>query len=222
MFLLWTPAILLALPLKDLLGRVAVGVAFSVLWLLRVAAGIKYEIHHPAASIDGIPVKPNNHNRADGKAIIASKHMSIMEAAVLMAHIPNPFFIIKRELMWIPIYGWAFWRLGMQPVNRKQGATYMRRLSDSVAEKIKSGMTLVIFPEGTRTRPGAGIKLRRGLLFIAESLKLPIVPVGLDTGLYWPKKGRMHSGTANIWFESPLPSTASLEEIAEAIQRHSA
>jgi hypothetical protein len=59
-------------------------------------------------------------------------------------------------------------------------------------------------------------------MFIAESLKLPILPIGTDSGLYWPKRGKMSPGTANVWFEPFLPSTASLEEIAEAIGRHSA
>jgi hypothetical protein len=59
-------------------------------------------------------------------------------------------------------------------------------------------------------------------MFIAESLKLPILPIGTDSGLYWPKRGKMSPGTANVWFEPLLPSTASLEEIADAIGRHSA
>jgi 1-acyl-sn-glycerol-3-phosphate acyltransferase len=83
-------------------------------------------------------------------------------------------------------------------------------------------MILIIFPEGTRARPGKKVKLKRGLLFIAQNLKLPILPVGTDSGLYWPKKGKMKSGTANIWFEQVLPPTASLDEISDAINQHSA
>ncbi|NMA32715.1 MAG: hypothetical protein GX944_02175, partial [Alphaproteobacteria bacterium] len=66
------------------------------------------------------------------------------------------------------------------------------------------------------------IKIKSGLLFIAEKLKLPIIPVGTDSGLYWPKKGWIKSGTANLWFENLLPSTATKEEIAKAIGKHSA
>ncbi|MCQ2598753.1 MAG: 1-acyl-sn-glycerol-3-phosphate acyltransferase, partial [Alphaproteobacteria bacterium] len=73
-----------------------------------------------------------------------------------------------------------------------------------------------------RTKPGHPVPLKRGLLFLAHQLKLPILPVGTDTGLYWPKHGRMHSGTANIWFEPMLPCNASLDEINNAINKHSA
>ena len=84
------------------------------------------------------------------------------------------------------------------------------------------GQVLIIFPEGTRAKPGQKVKLKRGLLFLAHELKLPILPVGTDAGLYWPKRGRVHSGTANVWFEPMLPCNASLDEIADAINRHSA
>jgi 1-acyl-sn-glycerol-3-phosphate acyltransferase len=140
----------------------------------------------------------------------------------LITHIPNSFFIIKRELMWIPIYGWAFWRMGLQPVNRTTGSTNMQKLTAAVAEKIMDKMILIIYPEGTRARPGQKIKLKRGLLFIAENLKLPILPVGTDAGLYWPKKGKMKPGTANLYFEPMLPCTATLPEIENALSRHSA
>jgi 1-acyl-sn-glycerol-3-phosphate acyltransferase len=83
-------------------------------------------------------------------------------------------------------------------------------------------MTLVIFPEGTRTKPGQRPKLKRGLMFIAQSLKLPVQPVGTDAGLYWPKRGRMNPGTACVYFEPLLPATASLDDIHDAINRHSA
>lgn len=222
-FVLWSPLLLLALPWAKLTRRFVLADAAGVLWLARIIVGIRYKIHYPSFTDEyGIPEIQSNHLRADGKAIIAAKHMSILEIAVLGTHIPNIFFIMKQELMWIPIYGWAFWRMGLQPVHRARGATNMQKLARSVAAKIKSGLILAIFPEGTRAKPGQPVKLKRGLLFIAETLKLPIQPVGTDSGLFWPKKGRMHSGIANVWFEPMLPPTASLEEISDAINRHSA
>ena len=221
-FVSWSPLLLLGLPSKRLSRFFVLKDAAGVLWLARVIAGIKYQVHYPPKEENGVPFKRNENDRFDGKAIIGAKHMSILEVAVLSKHIPNAFFIIKRELMWIPIYGWAFWRMGLQPVNRATGATNIQKLTDAVAKKIMDKMILIIFPEGTRTKPGQKVKLKRGLLFIAESLKLPIMPVGTDSGLYWPKRGRMHRGTANVYFEPILPCTASLEDIREAINRHSA
>jgi 1-acyl-sn-glycerol-3-phosphate acyltransferase len=196
--------------------------AWGVLFLARVIAGIKYEIHYPMVDDEnGIPFKHNINQRLDGRAIIAAKHTSMLEVAILVTHVPNSFFIIKRELLWIPVYGWAFKRIGLVGVNRKRGATNMNILAEKVTETIMQGMTLIIFPEGTRVAPGQRVKLKRGLLFLANSLKLPIMPVGTDAGLYWPKRGKLRAGTANVYFEHELPSTATLDEISEAINRHS-
>ena len=221
-FILWSPILLIGL-ISDGLNRFFVlSCARGVLFWARVIAGIKYKIHYPPREENGIPTPPNGNIRLDGKSIIASKHMSILEVAILSTHVKNSFFIIKRELLWIPIYGWAFWRMGLQPVNRTRGATNMQKLTNAVAKKIMDGKVLIIFPEGTRTKPGRPVKLKRGLLFLAHELKLPILPVGTDSGKFWPKRGRMRSGTANVWFEPVLPSTASLDEIYDAINRHSA
>jgi 1-acyl-sn-glycerol-3-phosphate acyltransferase len=221
-FILWAPVLLVVLPSRKMTLRAITADARGVLKLARAICGIKYHIFYPPTEENGIPVQPNDNIRTDGKAIIASKHMSIMEVAILVTNIQNPFFIVKRELFWIPIYGWSFWRMGLQPVNRTRGATNMKKLSAAVATRIMNGQTLIIFPEGTRVKPGQKIPLKRGLLFLAEQLKLPITPVGIDTGLYWPKRGKMTPGTAKIYFEDILPSTATLDEIHAAINKHSA
>lgn len=221
-FIVWAPVLLIGLISYRLNRFLVLTCAGGVLVLARLIAGIKYEIHYPPVEENGVPVTPNENIRFDGKAIIAAKHMSILEIAILSNYVPNSFFIIKRELLWIPIYGWAFWRMGLQPVNRARGATNMKKLTHAVAKKIMDGQVLIIFPEGTRVKPGQKVKLKRGLLFLAHELKLPILPVGTDAGKYWPKHGMMHSGTANVWFEPMLPCNASLEEISEAINRHNA
>lgn len=221
-FVLWSPILLIGLISKKLNTFLVLTCAYGVLMVARLVAGIKYTVHYPLLEENGVPVAPNGNIRLDGKAIIAAKHMSILEIAILSKVVPNAFFIIKRELLWIPIYGWAFWRMGLQPVNRARGATNMQKLTNAVAEKIMDGKILIIFPEGTRAKPGQKIPLKRGLLFLAHQLKLPILPVGTDAGLYWPKRGKIHSGMANLWFEPLLPCNASLDEISEAINRHSA
>ncbi len=221
-FLAWAPFLLVGLLNKRVNDFFVRTCANGVLVLARLIAGIKYQVHYHTQSDADIPDMPNGNRRLDGKAIVAAKHMSILEIAVLSKTIPNSFFIVKRELIWIPIYGWAFWRMGLIPVNRTRGKTNMTKLANKVAKKIMNGQTLIIFPEGTRAKPGHRIPLKRGLLLIAHQLKLPILPVGTDAGLYWPKHGKMHSGTANVWFEQLLPCNASLDEISDAINRHSA
>lgn len=221
-FLICSPFLILGLISSKLERAFIYMDACGVLFLTRVIAGIRYEIHYPLNNEDGIPFKHNINQRLDGRSIIAAKHMSMLEVAILVKHVPNYFFIMKRELLWIPIYGWAFARIGLIGVNRKPGATNMNQLAERVTKNIMNGLTLIIFPEGTRVAPKARPQLKRGLLFLASHLKLPITPVGADTGLYWPKRGKIKPGTTNIYFENELPSTASLAEISEAINRHSA
>ena len=220
-FIIWAPLLIIGLISAKLERTFVVADAWGVLGLARIIGGIKYKIHYPPVTENGIPFRHNINTRLDGRAIIASKHMSVLDVAILITHIPNAFFIIKRELLWIPIYGWAFWRIGLLGVNRKRGKTNMKMLAHDVTKRIMDGMTLIIFPEGTRVSPNQNIPLKHGLLFLASQLKLPIMPVGADTGLYWPKRGKIKSGTANIYFEPELPSTASVEEIQAAINRHS-
>ena len=221
-FILWAPILLVGLVSARLSHFLVVSCARGLALLARIICGVKYQVHFPLTEENGIPMLPNGNYRFDGKAIIAAKHMSLLEIVVLSHVVPNAFFICKREIMWLPIYGWAFWRMGLLPVNRSRGKTNLKKLEHDVAKKIMDGRTLVIFPEGTRVKPGAHQPLRRGLLFLAHELRLPILPVGTDTGLYWPKHGKMTAGTANIYFEPMLPCNASLEEITEAINRHSA
>lgn len=220
-FLIWAPFLFIGLIDVSLERKISVLLAKYTLVVIRLVAGIKYELHYPMTNENGIPFKHNINTRLDGRAIIASKHMSALETIILFRHIPNAFFILKRELLWIPFYGWTFARLGFIGINRKRGKTNMKTLTTNVMKKVMDSMTLIIFPEGTRVAPNQKIPLKRGLTFLASELKLPITPVGVDTGLYWPKKGKIKSGTTHIYFENELPSTASLEEIQEAINRHS-
>jgi len=220
-FAAWTPLLVIGLISSKLERKFLISDAWGVLYLARVIGGIKYEVHYPKTDENGIPMKHNVNSRVDGRSIIASKHMSTLEVAILFTHIKNSFFILKRELLWIPIYGWAFARIGLIGVNRTRGKTNMKKLIHRVTEKIMDEKTLIIFPEGTRVKPNQNVPLKRGLMFIAEQLKLPITPVGVDTGLYWPKRGRIKPGTAHVYFEPELPSSASLDEIQAAINKHS-
>ena len=216
-FVLCIPFVFIGLISAKLERFIALGIARGTLFLTRIFGGIKYEVHYPPITENGIPFQHNINTRLDGRAIIASKHMSVMEVLILFTQIPNSFFIIKRELLWIPFYGWAFHRIGLVGVNRKRGSTNMKKLVHQVTKKIMDGMILIIFPEGTRTYPNQPVKIKNGLLFLAQQLKLPIIPVYVDTGLYWPKRGRIKSGTTHVCFGKELPSSATTDQIQAAI-----
>ena len=159
-FALWMPLLLIGLVSKKLSRILVFTDAAGVLVLARLICGIKYKIHYPKSEDSDIPEMPNGNQRLDGKAIIASKHMSILEIAAISRVVPNSFFIMKRQLLWIPIYGWAFWRCGMLGVNRARGKTNMKKLAEDVEKRVLNGGTLVIFPEGTRAKPGQKIELK--------------------------------------------------------------
>ena len=207
-----SPFVLIATIHPRALRFVAKIIVMGLFAMARVIGGIKWKHHNARYAYVAFSKKP----------IVASKHMSLLETGFLLAFVPNSFFVLKRELMWIPIYGWAFWRMGMVPVNRKPGTTNMNQMVARVKKQIDKGGILIIFPEGTRVKPGAGVRVRGGIIHIARALKLPILPVGTDAGVYWPKRGAVKPGTANIYFEKLLPADASADEIAAAIGRHSA
>lgn len=161
-FVLWSPILLIGLVSKRLIRFLITTCARGVLGLARIVAGIKYVIHFPPTEENGVPVAPNGNIRLDGKAIIAAKHMSILEIAILSTRVPNYFFIIKRELLWIPIYGWAFWRMGLQGVNRARGATNMHKLTSAVAKKNygRNGSNYISRRNTCKTRPESSTAAR--------------------------------------------------------------
>ena len=156
-FALWSPLLLLGLVSKKLSRKLVFADAAGTLVLARLICGIKYQVHYPTTEENDIPNMPDGNKRVDGKSIVAAKHMSILEIAIISKVMPKTFFIMKRELLWIPIYGWAFWRCGMLGVNRAKGKTNMKKLAQDVEQRVLDGYTLVIFPEGTRAKPGQKI-----------------------------------------------------------------
>ena len=116
--------------------------ARTSLWLLRVVCGIKVEWR----GIENIP---------RGACIIACKHQSAWETFALYAVLRDPAYILKRELMWIPLFGWYTWKAGLIPVNREAGLAALSRMTTRARQELARARQVVIFPEGTRRPPGA-------------------------------------------------------------------
>lgn len=132
----------LALPKRVLLA-IAIAWSRSSLWLLRVVAGTRCEI----SGIEHIP---------QGGLMIAAKHQSFLETFALVTVFRNPVFILKRELTWIPVFGWALGKLRMIPVNRGARARALSHVTRRAKVELgQNGRQLLIFPEGTRRAPGA-------------------------------------------------------------------
>ncbi|MDP3408634.1 1-acyl-sn-glycerol-3-phosphate acyltransferase [Bosea sp. (in: a-proteobacteria)] len=167
------PALLL--PRRFLLA-VTVAWAHTALWLMRVVAGTRYEI----LGRENIP---------EGGLIVAAKHQSFWETFVMMMLFKDPIFILKRELIWIPFFGWCLSKFKMIPVDRGGRARALAQVTRRAKTELRdNGRQLLIFPEGTRRPAGAEPAYKFGVAHLYAELGLPCVPVALNSGLYWPRR----------------------------------
>lgn len=158
---------------SQLAGRACVNRwAKGVLWLLRILVGITYEVR----GLENVPEKP---------CLIACKHQSAWEIFALLLIVPNATFVMKRELVSIPLFGWYALRLGMIPVERDKGATALRTITTAVEHALTTGQHIIIFPEGTRRAIGAEPDYKTGIAHFYKRFEIPCVPAALNSGHHW-------------------------------------
>jgi 1-acyl-sn-glycerol-3-phosphate acyltransferase len=163
------------------------------LWLLRVLCGIKTEFR----GLEKIP---------RGGLIVASKHQSMWETFALLPFFEEPTFILKRELMWIPFFGWCLWKTQMIAVDRgARGPALATMTEQAKAEVLLRGRQIVIFPEGTRRPAGAEPQYKFGVSHLYSEIGVPCVPVALNSGLFWPRRSfRRFPGTVVVQVCDPI------------------
>jgi 1-acyl-sn-glycerol-3-phosphate acyltransferase len=188
--------LLLGLPTFFMPYRATIWVAKSWgrinLVLLRVVAGIDCELR----GREKIP---------PGPLIVASKHQSAWETFALLPLFDNPLFIVKRELMWIPIFGWLMRKGRMVPVDRGAGSQALAAMAERARTELGEGRQLIIFPEGTRRPAGAEPRYKYGVahLYVAEGV--PCLPVALNSGLFWPRRSlKLRPGTVIVEILDPI------------------
>jgi 1-acyl-sn-glycerol-3-phosphate acyltransferase len=167
--------------------------ARTTLWLLRAICGIAVEWR----GLDKIP---------PGACIVACKHQSAWETIALYAVMRDPAYILKRELMWLPVYGWYARKVRLIPVDRSAGMTALSRMAAIAQRELEHGRQIVIFPEGTRRAPGAEPDYKPGVAYLYGKAGVPCVPVALNSGLFWPRRS-MHRlpGTIVVEALEPIP-----------------
>lgn len=184
--------------------RVAKAWARSSLWLLRVVAGTRVELRGQ------IP---------PGGLLVASKHQSFLETFALIALFEDAAFILKRELMWIPFFGWYLAKAGMVPIDRSAGSSALVEMNRRARKEAAAGRQILIFPEGTRRAPGAPPAYKYGVAHLYENLGVPCLPVGLNSGLFWPRRRFIRRpGTIVIEFLEPIPPGLDRNEAFRLIQ----
>ncbi|MBV9586163.1 MAG: 1-acyl-sn-glycerol-3-phosphate acyltransferase [Alphaproteobacteria bacterium] len=184
------PVLLLPRPAVMRFGRFW---ARSVLALLRIIVGLDGEIRGLA-------------NLPRGACVIAMKHQSAWDTLILPVVLGDPAVVIKRELLWVPFYGWYASRAGSIPIDRRGGAGALRRMLAAARAAADAGRPIVIFPEGTRTAPGQRLSYQPGVAALYQALGLPLVPAAVNSGLYWGRRSFVkRPGRIALSFLEPIP-----------------
>ena len=196
----------LVMPRRGILA-VAKFWARTNLWLLRAICGIKVEFR----GLGKIP---------SGPLLVASKHQSLWETFALLLILPDPAYIMKRELMWIPFFGWYAWKAGMIPVDRSKGSQALTDMNACVRRELARNRQIVIFPEGTRRAPGAEPRYKYGVAHLYAGMGVPCLPVALNSGLFWPRRAfRRYPGTVLVEVLDPIQPGLDKDVFFERLQR---
>lgn len=155
-------------------------------WLAKVVAGIHYEVR----GLENIPQQP---------CVILAKHQSTWETFFLSALFEPLSQVVKRELLYVPFFGWAMAMLKPIAIDRSNPKAALKQLAKQGDERIRQGAWVLIFPEGTRIPPGQIGKFSRGGAALAVNAGLPVLPIAHNAGEFWPKQGwAKYSGTIQV------------------------
>ncbi len=167
--------------------------AWLVLQEMRYIARITYQCY----GMDNLP---------QGAFLVASNHQSMWETVTMPYILPGMNFVSKKELFWIPFFGWNLWKAGDIFIDRTSGLSALRHLVHQAQGSILRGRKPLIFPTGTRSTPGARLEYRSGVAALYKDLNVPCVPVALNSGVFWPRRSFVrHPGCVQIHFLPALP-----------------
>ncbi len=165
-------------------------VLFGARWIIGVEVEFRGLEHRPSAG-----------------GLLAAKHMSMLDTIVPFLVLDAPCFVLKKELMYLPAFGWYAARTRMVAVERKDAAKALRQMARDCAERLKDGRQVVIFPEGTRSAPGADPDYKPGVAALYRDLEAPCHLMATNSGLFWSGRGNVFKpGKAVFEFLPPLPA----------------
>jgi len=173
-------------------------------------------LHHNLARLLGTQLVVQGSIPAEA-SLIAVKHQSMFETLEIVRLANTPVIVLKRELSTIPGFGWATRRYGVIPVDRRAGAKALRNMVARGREAAESGRPVIIYPEGTRVRPGQTPPLQAGFAGLYRALGLPVVPVAVDSGRLWGPNLPKGSGTVHFRIGEPIPPRLKREEIEQRV-----
>lgn len=164
------------------------------IWWLKVTCGIDYRVE-------------GRENIPEGPAIVFSKHQSTWETLALQQIFPPQVWVLKRELMWLPLFGWTMATLKPIAIDRSAGRKAVNKIVEIGTRRLHSGLWVVIFPEGTRVPPGETRRYGIGGAVLAEKSGYPVVPVAHNAGEFWPRRAFLkRPGTIRVVIGPPIES----------------
>jgi 1-acyl-sn-glycerol-3-phosphate acyltransferase len=180
--------------------------ARSSLWLLRVICNIHIEVR----GLENIP---------QGAVLVAGKHQSVWETFAVLPYFDDPSIVLKKELTWIPVFGWFAFKFRMIAVERSAASAALRKLLARGVEEIAAGRQIIIMPEGTRQAPDAPPDYKSGAAALYGTLGCTCLPFALNSGLFWPRRKFLRfPGTIILEFLPRIPSGLPRKVFQEHLQ----
>jgi len=174
----------------------------------RLILGIRWEVR-------------GQHYLPDGPAVLLSKHQSAWETLFYPSYMPRELcFVFKRELLWLPFFGWGIALLDMIHINRRRGADAFEHVATQGAVKLSQGRWIIMFPEGTRTQVGSKGRYKTGGARLAVRTGAPVVPIAVNSGECWPRKAFIkRAGTITVSIGPPIASQGlTAEALNQAVE----
>lgn len=206
-FIFWAMVAIPTLVMKrTAILRVATWWAKTNIFWMRVICNIKVEYR----GVEKIP---------KGPLLVAAKHQSMWETISLLRFFDEPFFVLKRELLRIPLFGQLLMKADMVAIDRSSGRRALMKMIKRSSEEVRRGRQFLIFPEGTRRPVGAPPNYKAGVGPIYVECAVRCLPVALNSGLFWPRRSFMrYPGTLVMEFLDPLPPGLPREEFMAQIE----
>jgi len=184
--------------------RVISGWSHAMIWLAKTVLGIHYRV----IGRENLPRTP---------AVILSKHQSAWETIAFQVIFPPQVWVLKRELLWIPFFGWGLALTSPIAIDRSSGARALRRMAELGRERLAQGFWIAIFPEGTRVQPGKKGRYHPGGAWLAVNCGAPVVPVAHNAGLLWGRGAFLkRPGTVTVEIGAVIDSSAHTPESLNA------
>jgi 1-acyl-sn-glycerol-3-phosphate acyltransferase len=172
--------------------RIISGWSHVTIWLAKVVLGIDYRV----VGRENLPKTP---------AVILSKHQSAWETLAFQVIFPPQVLVLKRELLWIPFFGWGLALTSPIAIDRSSGARALKRMAELGRERLAQGFWIAIFPEGTRVPPGERRKYHAGGAWLAVHCEAAVVPVAHNAGVLWGRNDFLkRPGTVTVEIGAPI------------------